>query len=189
MGLAIALATSGCGARTGLLEEDVLEADGGTTLCGPKPPPLAVAADSFAVDLVSIGDQPVPDGQRDAVFETQVAGPIAGVVLVTVGADGTACCGQQWDTLVRADPVPEQIGTRFATGAETWVLGVEVDGDWWTAPDGAIENIPEGCHRLRLVAADSGFFHLGQGFRAYFLRPDGELVAGDVGSYRTPTGE
>ena len=171
----------GCGARTGFEDpgpaEPGPEDSGAPPQCAPGVPELAVAPDSLAVDLVAIGDRAEPDGQPDGVFATTIDGPVADVALVTVDASGNACCGQQWDTLVGDDAVPAEIGTRFRTGAETWVLGVERNGQWRSASDGTISAWSEGCSSLRLVAASSGYFQPGHGFRVYFLRPNGQVVA------------
>ena len=144
--------------------------------------PLRVARDT-SIDRVGRGAEPFPDGSPDGVFDTIVPGPVSALVLVTVDTAGRTCCGQVWDTLAGATPIPPAIGSSFSTGAETWALGVDVDGLPASAMDGSLLPIGDGCHTLRIYGADSGFFTPGQPYRLWLVRPDGSVSAGAVSSF------
>ena len=144
--------------------------------------PLRVARD-LSVDRVGRTGDPVPDGTPDGVFDTIIPGPVAALVLVTVDASGSTCCGQVWDTIAGATPIPPAIGSSFGTGAETWVLGVDVDERPANAPDGTLVPVSDGCHTLRIYGADSGFFSPGQLYRLFLVRPDGVVLPGAISTF------
>jgi hypothetical protein len=144
---------------------------------------LDLADDSLELDLVGSSGDTVPDGARDYVFETSIAGPIQALVLVTTDVDGATCCGQQWDTLVGDEPIPATIGSTYQQGAQTWVLGVEVDGALLNADDGSLPSIEADCSAVRLVAGPPPLELDGFTFRAYVVRPDGTAEAGPSATY------
>jgi hypothetical protein len=203
VGCAVLLALPACGARTGLdlgarraadagrldaarpvdaaVALDARPADAGPR-CEVTDWPLRVARET-SLDRVGRTAEPMPDGAPDGVFDTTIPGPVSALVLVTVDASGRACCGQVWDTLAGATPIPASIGTSFSIGAQTWVLGVDVDGRPANAPDGSLVPIGEGCHTLRLFAADSGFFNPGQPYRLFLVGADGVARGGAVSTF------
>jgi hypothetical protein len=121
------------------------------------------------VDLVGPGDQNVtPDGRTDGTIAMRVVGPIDGLILVTTNAEGTPAGGQQWDTIVQDDPLPD-IGSPFSVGAQTWLLATYEGATMLNGSDGRIV-VPEGIHDLTLAASPSGFFTAGQHFRLHARR-------------------
>jgi len=143
----------------------------------------AVAPDSHQVDRVSPADGPIAtDGHNDAAFDLTVVGPVVGLSLITTDAAGTSQGNQIWDTTVGSAPVPAEIGVSFSRGSQTWQVGVFEDGVLLNQADGSLPRL-EGVHRLRLYAADSGYFVPGQHFRLIGHLPDGTLGPGPVFVY------
>lgn len=164
---------AGCGASSNDPPDPCEEAGG----------QLAVAADWEEVDRVSIGAAARPDGVQDMVFETAIAGPIASVVLVTSDETGQTCCGQQWDTLVDDQQVPTSIGSFYERGGDTWVLGIEQDGELLNEEGGALPEIDADCSALRLVAGLPPMTLDGLSLRVHVVRPDGSVEAGGFVAY------
>lgn len=170
--LAMVLAT-GCGASS---------KDPDPSLCETSAWHVDLADDSGSIDLVGTAAAE-PDGTEDLVFETSIAGPIDALVLVTAEASGETCCGQQWDTLAGDAPIPATIGSIYAQGSETWVLGVESGGALISDDDGSISAIDGECTTLRLVAGPPPVSLEGLHFRVHVVRPDGEVEASPLVAY------
>lgn len=117
------------------------------------------------VDFVGPGDNATtPDGTPDGTMTVTVVGPIDGLILVTTDAAGAPAGGQQWDTLVGADPIPP--GFPFSVGSQTWLVGVYDGTTKLNDANGRI-SLPAGPRALTLVASPSGFFTTGQHFRLH----------------------
>lgn len=130
-------------------------------------------------DFVGGGDQAfMPDGTEDGTISARIVGPVDGLILVTTDGAGIPAGGQQWDTIVLDDALPD-IGTGFTTGSQTWCLGVDdAMGNKLNDANGRI-NLGAGAHDVTLTAAPSGFFNAGQAFRLY-ARTGGNWIAGPV---------
>jgi hypothetical protein len=124
------------------------------------------------LDIVGSGDSAIgPDGRPDGTFDADLEGPIDGLILVTTDAAGAPCCGQQWDTVVGSDPLPN-IGSGFnGAGGATLVLGVWENGVVRNDPSGRVALGP-GPHRVVLAGSPSGYFRVSQHFRLY-VHPTG----------------
>jgi hypothetical protein len=122
--------------------------------------------------VVGSGDAAIgADGRPDGTFDADIEGPIDGLIMVTTDAAGAPCCGQQWDTVVGSDPLPN-IGSAFnGAGGATWILGVWENGVVRNDPSGRVALGP-GPHRVVLAASPSGYFRVGQHLRLY-LHPTG----------------
>ncbi|MBN2191804.1 MAG: glycoside hydrolase family 30 protein, partial [Polyangiaceae bacterium] len=155
---------------------------------GPSVYELVVNSEIVDADLVS-DEEPIADGAIDGVFDVSVRGPFTALVLVTADRYGAPSEGQQWDTLVDDQPIPENMGSSYAVGASTWVLGVEEDGVLLNQPDGTLLPLSADVHTLRLYAADSGYFAQGQRFRLYGVTPDGLAVPGPITDGSDPGGD
>ena len=158
-----------------------------TEIGDPAVGDFSVADDALSVDRVApVDDGMMPDGVADGVFELEVSGPLAALAVITTDAAGAPSGGQQWDTLVGETPLPDEIGTHYELGRETWVLGVEEDGDTLNREDGSLGGVDAGEHRLRLFASSApeipigtpGFF-----FRVLAWTEDGTVLTSDVISF------
>jgi hypothetical protein len=146
--------------------------------------PQLSARAAGTVDLVGPGDQALgPDGSPDGALEAEIEGPIDGLILVTTNAAGVPCCGQQWDTIVGSDPLPN-IGGKFnGPGAATWLLGVSENGALRNQPSGRVA-LGDGPHRVIVAGSQSGFFKEGQHFRLYVRRTgSSEWTASNVAAW------
>jgi hypothetical protein len=133
------------------------------------------------MDVVAPADDGLhPDGESDAAFQVTVRGPLVSLALLTTGDDGASCCGQQWDTVVRDEPIPSGMASGFSSGAETWVLGVSEDDVLWNRADGSLETIGPEEVDLVLHASASGYFCWGNFFQARGETEDGEVLTGPV---------
>jgi hypothetical protein len=138
---------------------------------------LVLTCIAVTQDRVQPGDQGLaPDGQPDGELSATGAGAFDALILVTVDANGKPAFGQQWDTLVGQDPIPQ--GYAFQTGAQTWILGVWENGVRANDNQGRIA-LPAGPHTLALFAASSGFFNQGARFRLYG-RTNGVWISSNV---------
>ncbi|MEW5847691.1 MAG: PKD domain-containing protein [Myxococcota bacterium] len=147
----------------------------------------ATAPDSLSVDLVATGDTGfMPDNLRDGAMRVDVTGPAVALILITTDADGTAQFGQEWDTLVRDQPIPPEIGAGFSRGDNTWGLGVAEGDTWLTTENGELIPLSNTVHALTLYGNDSGFFREGIHFRVVGLFGDGLVVWGPVCTYVAP---
>jgi hypothetical protein len=139
-------------------------------------PPDAATAIHFSAgghcnDYVSLADEGVyPDGVADGCLKSFFDAPVDGLILVTTDAQGNPCCGQEWDTLVETDMLPQsQFGLLFGAGFQTPVLGILAGP---TTSGAKLANDSKG--RLSspvkgglLVMTDTGYFHTGTHLRLY----------------------
>ena len=127
-------------------------------------------------DHVSLQDEGVhPDGIPDACLKSFFNVPVNGLILVTTDEQGNPCCGQEWDTVVDADPLPQaQFGLLFTTGSQTPVLGISVSDDM------SVPLLNDSKGRLPsanggvLFMTDTGYFHTGTHLRLYGHTTTGE---------------
>lgn len=202
--LAIATLLTACGSRTGLQIADTDSLDGsvdassieaGLRDVAYKDAPwmdaagdagsFSFSAGAKCVDHVSPADEGVvPDGKEDACFKAPaLPGNLDGLILVTVDEQGAPCCGQEWDTLIGDEPLPQmQFGLGFGKGAQTWVLGAATCDKGCPLLNDAKGHLALGGTRANpkaviLYASDSGYFVHGQRFRLFARTPDGWLAS------------
>lgn len=138
---------------------------------------LTLSIVGVSADLVSRADQGIyPDGEQDGYFAATAVGAFDALILVTV-SNGSPAYGQQWDTLVLQDPVPP-LGFAFATGDQTWVLGVW-ENNQLVSDSACRVSLSPGTHVLRLVGSNSGYFDSGFEYRLYG-RVGGNWIASNV---------
>lgn len=116
------------------------------------------------------------DGEPDGVFELTLEGQFNDLVLMTADSEGKPCCGQQWDTISLGKPAPA--GTLYSDPGRTWVLGIlKEDGTKLiNKPDGSIDPRKEtSLTTVKLYAGNSNYFHKGQNFALFVMRPLGEI--------------
>jgi hypothetical protein len=144
----------------------------------------AMNAKDESIDRVAPGDGGLaPDGLADGVFDLTVTGRIDDVRLAVADFEGHVFEGTQWDTFQCDTPIPPAVSAGYTTGAQTWVLGVEVDG----APlagvgcDYDVSSGP-GVHHLRLFAPWADWFaDWGYLFRVDVVLEDGSIVGTTMG--------
>lgn len=203
--LAIATMLVACGSRTALETSDTEPLDGAPDAWSPGDAAFRDAErDALAMDAavdsggsfffsagakcddhVSPADEGVvPDGKADPCFKApMLPGNLDGLILVTVDEQGAPCCGQEWDTLVEPDPLPQmELGLSFSKGAQTWVLGVATCDKGCPLLNDAKGRVKFGGTRASskggiLYASDSGYFVHGQRFRLFAHTPDGWLAS------------
>lgn len=150
----------------------------------PRVGDFSVSPDTFTVDRVAPSDDGMtPDGHPDGVFELEVSGPIAALAVITTDEAGLPAGGQQWDTFVGEESLPEAIGTHYEIGRETWVLGVEANGETLNRDDGSLSGIEPGTHRLRLFASNESTIPIGTPglfYRVLAWTEDGTLLTSAV---------
>jgi von Willebrand factor type D domain len=105
-------------------------------------------------DRVGPGDGRLePDGVADAVFAVRLEGVIADVILTVCDASGTPT-GHHWDTIAGTRPIPP--GYAFASGHQTWTLGVYADGIRLSNADGSISKVFDRPTSLDIHVQDDG---------------------------------
>jgi hypothetical protein len=116
------------------------------------------------------------DDGEDGVVQVRVTGAVKGMALVSVNDAGAPEGGQQWDTYVADAKIPPGAGS-YATGGETWQLGVFEGAQLKNAADGSLA-LPAGDHALTLYYRTT--VNVGDKLRLAVQRPDGTLQWSDV---------
>lgn len=138
---------------------------------------LEKSPDSGQVDRVGPDDGGLrPDGVKDLSFVTQVEGPIAAVLLVSVDDQGKPTGHYQADTLIGDQPSPAEVGER--KGGTTSGIGVYEADKLLNGPDGTLGPVAAGAHKLTLYVAASATLKPGTKLRVYLQRPDKSVISG-----------
>ncbi|MEO7092842.1 MAG: hypothetical protein ABI175_06295 [Polyangiales bacterium] len=137
---------------------------------------LAKAPDSGTVDRVGLVDGALsPDGANDLSFAVEVDGPVVAVFILGVGDDGKPNGGFHADTLIGGDSTPDALGSK--AGAGTWGLAVYENDKLANRPDGTLEPLADGHHKLVLYLSPSSALTAEKKLRVWVLRSDDALLS------------
>ncbi|MBK6691117.1 MAG: hypothetical protein IPG50_02755 [Myxococcales bacterium] len=136
-----------------------------------------VGADSLKADKVGGSDGALkPDGSPDHAFTAEIDGPVTAVFLASTNAAGEPNGEYQADSVTGVDQIPKDFPLTVRAGMLTAGVGVWEGDKLVNRPDGSIEPLGAGTHRLTLYVASTGILQPGVYVRLYALRPDKSVV-------------
>lgn len=139
------------------------------------------SAESLKVDKVGGSDGALkPDSSPDLAFEAEVEGPITAVFIISTDAKGAPNGEYQADSIVGLDELPKDFPLAVRAGMLTAGVGVWEGGKMLSRPDGSIEPIGPGPHKLSIYVASTGVLAPGGHVRLMVLRSDKTVAEGPV---------
>ncbi|MFO0670369.1 MAG: hypothetical protein U0235_12205 [Polyangiaceae bacterium] len=139
------------------------------------------STESMKVDKVGGSDGALkPDSSPDLAFEAEVEGPIKAVFLISTDAKGMPTGEYQADSIVGLNELPKDFPIAVRAGMLTAGVGVWEGAKMLSRPDGSLEPIGPGAHKLSLYVASTGVLAPGSHVRLIVLRADNTISEGPV---------